>query len=191
MAKRNKGKPNWIKETFDLKPDHRWQAAPGYKIFVADRGAVRFEVPGNWHFEPQTKSFRFLDRKPPKEDCCLEVSFNRLPPVDFSDFPLTKILKDLVEKDERDVLETGEIITVKRQTARIVWTEFKFMDPTEHREAYARICIALGSGIQCLITFDFWVDDAPRLTPVWDNVLRSLTLGLYIRDPLTGTAFPD
>ncbi len=175
-----------------MKPDHHWQATPGYKIFVAGRGAVRFEIPGDWHLEPDTKSFRFSDRKPPDDDCRLEVSFNRLPPeADFSLFPLAKVLREIVEKDKRNVLEKGEIITEKRQTARIVWTEFKFLDSNEHREAYSRICIGLGSGIQSLITFDYWVDDAPRLTPVWDNVLRSLTLGLYIRDPLTGTAFPD
>lgn len=49
----------------------------------------------------------------------------------------------------------------------------------------------LGSGVQCLITFDYWVDDADRLTAVWDTVMESLTLGLYISDPRTGLAFPD
>ncbi len=191
MAKRDKGKPKWIREVLELKPDHRWRASPGCKVFVADRGAVRFEVPGDWYFEPATKSFRFCDRKPPDDNCRLEVSYNRLPPADWSLFPLAKLLKDVVERDKRDILERGEIVTVKRQTARIVWTEFKFMDSNEHREAYSRICIGLGSGIQCLITFDYWVEDAPRLIPVWDNVMRSLTLGLYIRDPSTGVAFPD
>jgi hypothetical protein len=191
MAKRDKGKPKWIREVLELKPDHHWQASPGCKVFVADRGAVRFEVPGDWYFEPATKSFRFCDCKPPDDNCCLEVSYNRLPLADWSLFPLAKLLKDVVERDKRDILERGEIVTVKRQTARIVWTEFKFMDSNEHREAYSRICIGLGSGIQCLITFDYWVEDAPRLIPVWDNVMRSLTLGLYIRDPSTGVAFPD
>lgn len=152
---------------------------------------MRFEVPQDWIFEPDTKSFKFLDGEPPDDNCRLEVSFNRLPPADWTLFPLAKVLREVVERDEREILSKGEIVTVKRQTARIVWTEFKFLDSQENREAYSRICIGLGSGIQCLITFDYWVDDADRLIPVWDVVMRSLTLGLYIGDPTKGTALPD
>jgi hypothetical protein len=190
MAK-GKRSQKWIKEVLDLKPDHLWQASPGNKLFIADRGAVRFEVPADWHIEPDPKSFKFKDLEPPNDNCCLEASFNRLPPADYNDFPLVMVLKQVVAKDSRHILEKGEIVTLKRQTARIVWTEFKFLDSQEDREAYSRICIALGSGIQCLVTFDYWVDDAPKMIPVWDTVLRTLTLGLYIRDPSTGAAFPD
>ncbi|KAM3097931.1 hypothetical protein ACKFKF_18585 [Phormidesmis sp. 146-12] len=191
MAKRKKDDLRWIKETLELKEDHRWQSKPGYKIFVADRGAVRFDVPHDWHFEPDVKSFKFLDRKPPDDDCRLEMSFNRLPQGDWSLFPLQHTLKKIVEDEKRNVIETGEIITLKRQIARIVWTEVKFIDAGENREAFSRICIGLGSNVQCLITFDYWADQADRLTPVWDQVLDSLVLGLYIRDPKTGLAFPD
>jgi hypothetical protein len=152
---------------------------------------LRFDVPQDWFFEPDTKSFRFLDKKPPNDDCRLEASYNLLPPGDWQDFPLVPLLKKVVQDEERDVMELGEIIRLKCQTARIVWTELKFIDSQENREAYSRICIGLGSGVQCLITFDYWVDDAERLTPVWDTVMESLTLGLYIRDPRTGLAFPD
>jgi hypothetical protein len=191
MAKRKKSNLQWIKETLTLEDDHRWQTNSGNRIFVAGRGAVRFDVPQNWIFEPDTKSFKFFDRKPPNEDCCLEMSFNRLPDADWSLFPLKSTLKTIVEDEKRDVIATGDIITLKRQTARIVWTEIKFIDSQENREAFSRICISLGSNVQCLITFDYWANQAERLTPVWDEVLRSLTLGLYIRDPKTGFAFPD
>ena len=192
MAKRKKTNLQWIKETLDLKPDHHWESPAGYKIFVADRGAVRFNVPQDWVFEPQEKSFKFLDRKPPNDDCCLEVSFNRLPPNDWSQFPLESTLKKVIEDDGRNVIAKGEIFTIKRQTARIVWTEMKFIDTqAEPREAVSRTCIGLGSNVQCLITFDYWADQAIELTPIWDEVIRSLTLGLYIRDPMTGAAFPD
>ncbi|PMB11341.1 hypothetical protein CI592_03595, partial [Fischerella thermalis CCMEE 5328] len=80
MTKRKKSNLQWIKETLELKPDHHWESPPGYKIFVAGRGVVRFNVPQNWVLEPQEKSFKFLDKKPPNDDCCLEVSFNHLPP---------------------------------------------------------------------------------------------------------------
>lgn len=191
MSKRKKDNLPWIKKTLELKEDHNWKSKPGYRIFVAGRGALRFDVPQDWFFEPDTKSFRFLDNKPPNDDCRLEASYNLLPPGDWQDFPLVPLLKKVVQDDERDVMDLGEIIRLKCQTARIVWTELKFIDSQENRSAYSRICIGLGSGVQCLITFDYWVDDAERLTPVWDTVMESLTLGLYIRDPRTGLAFPD
>ncbi|MCC3504110.1 MAG: hypothetical protein JGK23_14925 [Microcoleus sp. PH2017_19_SFW_U_A] len=180
MSKRKK--QEWLKETLELKEDHNWKSKPGTRIFVAGRGAVRFDVPQDWHFEPDTKSFRFTDKKPPDDDCCLEVSFNLLPPGNWGEFPLVPLLQKIVEDDTRNPIDPGDIIQLKRQTARVVWTQ---------REAYSRICIGLGSNVQCLITFDYWVDDAERLTSVWDTVMDSLVLGLFISDPRTGFARPD
>jgi hypothetical protein len=73
-----------------------------------------------------------------------------------------------------------------------MWCQIKFIDTqAEPREAFSRTCVGLGSNIQCLITFDYWADQAEQLTPIWDEVIRSLKLGLYIRDPRTGLAYPD
>ncbi len=191
MGKRKKGKPDWIKETLPISDEHGWNSKPGYKIFVAGRGAVRFDVPQDWHFEPDEKSFRFHDAVPPNDDCRLEVSYNHLPKNDWNFFPLAHTVKKVATADRRDVIEQGEVITLKRQTARIAWIQIKFLDSQENREAYSRICVGLGSNIQCLITFDYWVDQAEKLTPVWDEVMSSLVLGLYIRDPKTGFAMPD
>ncbi len=194
MAKakrKKKGKPQWIKETLELTPDHHWQSTPGYKVFVADRGAVRIDVPQDWIFEPDTKSFRFLDGAPPNDNCRLELSFNRLPPAEWLQFPLQPLLEKIVEDDTRNVISKSEVVRVNRQTAQIMWAEIKFIDEEENREAFSRICVGLGSNVQCLITFDFWADEAKKLTPVWDVVMRSLILGLYISDPRTGLALPD
>jgi hypothetical protein len=191
MSKRKKHHQQWLKETLELNENHNWKSEPGTRIFVAGRGALRFDVPQDWYFEPDEKSFRFLDNKPPKDDARLEASFNLLPPGNWAEFPLVPLLKKIMQEDERHPIEIGKVIQLKRQTARVVWNQIKFIDPQEHREAYSRTCIGLGSGVQCLITFDYWVDDAERLTPVWDTVMNSLVLGLYIRDPRTGFAFPD
>lgn len=191
MSKRKKRHQEWRKETLELNENHNWKSEPGTRIFVAGRGALRFDVPQDWYFEPDEKSFRFLDNKPPKDDARLEASFNLLPPGNWAEFPLVPLLKKIMQEDERHPIEIGKVIQLKRQTARVVWNQIKFIDPQEHREAYSRTCIGLGSGVQCLITFDYWVDDAERLTPVWDTVMNSLVLGLYIRDPRTGFAFPD
>ncbi|PSF33155.1 hypothetical protein C7H19_20330 [Aphanothece hegewaldii CCALA 016] len=191
MSKRKKHDLKWIKETLELEENHNWQSQPGTRIFVAGRGALRFDIPDNWHFEPQENSFCFLDRKPPKDDCRLEASFNLLPPGNWAAFPLVDLLKKVVKDDTRQPIEQDEIHQFKRQTARVVWTQFKFIDPQENRPAYSRIALGLGSNVQCLITFDYWVDDAERVTPVWDLVMSTLVLGLFIRDPRTGFALPD
>jgi hypothetical protein len=191
MSKRKKHNLQWVKETLELKEDHNWKSEPGTRIFVAGRGALRFDVPQDWHFEPDANSFRFLDGQPPDDNCRLEASYNVLPPADWLQFPLVPLLKKVIKDDDRNIIERGEIVQLKRQTARAVWTQIKFIDAPENREAYSRICIGLGSGVQCLITFDYWADEAEKLTPVWDTVMNSLVLGLYIRDPRTGFALPD
>lgn len=191
MSKRKKHGLQWLKETIELKENHNWKSTPDHRIFVAGRGALCFDVPRDWFFEPNAQSFQFLNAKPPDDDCRLEASYNLLPPGNWQEFPLVPLLKKVVREDTRNPIEQGEIIQLKRQTARIVWTQIKFIDPQENREAYSRICIGLGSGVQCLITFDYWADDCDRFTPVWDTAMESLTLGLYIRDPRTGFALPD
>ena len=110
MSKRKKKKRSWVKETLTLNENHNWKTKPGLRIFVAGRGAVRFDVPQDWYFEPKEKSFRFLDKDPPDEYCCLEVSYNLLPPADWSDFPLVGILKKVIEDDDRNAIAQGEII---------------------------------------------------------------------------------
>ena len=43
---------DWLKEKYKLKKNHNWKAPDGYRIFVADRGAVRFNIPDGWIVEP-------------------------------------------------------------------------------------------------------------------------------------------
>lgn len=183
----------WIQKTLPLDENHGWNCAEGYQVFVAGRGAVRIEVPTGWQFEPKEKSFKFFNAPEPNDDCALEVSFNLLPPkLDLKQIPLVGLVKKIAREDSRDVLEVGEVTKLKRQTANIVWTELKFMDhQTEDREAYSRICVGLGSGVQCLVTCEFWADQAEQFIPVWDHMLETLVLGLFINDPRKGFARPD
>lgn len=183
-------RPN--QEMIILQPDHHWDVPEGYKIFVLDRGAVRINVPETWFFEPLEKAFRFVNDQPPNDDCHLNVVFYHLPPDDWASFPLEDALRQTVEDDPRNVIHKGEIIPVKRQTARIFWTEVRYINTqAEGRLASSRICLGLGSNIQCSVTMDCWADEVERFAPVWDEVMRSLTLGLYIRDPEKGLAYPD
>ncbi|HEY9649388.1 MAG TPA: hypothetical protein V6C95_01910, partial [Coleofasciculaceae cyanobacterium] len=48
MSKRKKHNLQWLKQTLELKENHNWKSKPGTRIFVAGRGALRFDVPEDW-----------------------------------------------------------------------------------------------------------------------------------------------
>jgi hypothetical protein len=178
----------WSRKVLKLKPHHLWRTKPGYKIFVADRGAVRLDFPESWVVVPGDDSIKFHDQAPPADDCTLQLSILRLPPADWSGLPLARLVREIVDHDSRAILSRGEVVEVRRRDLELAWAEVRFTDPNEHREAHSRACLARKDNIQPLLTFDYWADDAPRLTPVWDEVLRSLRLGLNIEDPSFGEA---
>ncbi len=177
---------HWNKEAFRLKKNHGWKAKPGYKIFVADGGAIRFDFPGEWVVVPGAMSTKFYDRQPPDDKCTLEVSLIRLPPVDWSGLPLARLIQEVLKDDYRDTTGAEEIHTVRRPDLELAWTEGSFIDPHEGREARSRVCLARGSNIHALMTLDFWTEDTARLGPVWEELIRSLELAVSIKDPRRG-----
>jgi hypothetical protein len=176
----------WDKRTLKLPEKHGWHAKPGYKIFVADRGAVRFDFPEDWVVIPGEDSIKFHDKQPPDDDCTLAMSVMRLPPADWSAIKLSFLVGKLVEQDTRNATLRGEIIEVQRTDLDLAWAEVEFIDPNENRPARSRTCLARASNIQPLITFDFWVDHAPKLGKIWDEILRSLRVAEPILDPTLG-----
>jgi hypothetical protein len=176
----------WEEETLKLKKHHGWKGKPGYRIFVADRGAMRFNFPQDWIVVPGDDSINFHDKQPPDDDCRLAVSIMRLPPIDWSALRLSELVQQVLDSEERDVEQKGKIVEEQRGDLELAWAEVQFVDPKERREAFSRICLGRQSNIQCLITFDFWADDAELLRPVWDEVLRSLDLARYVSDPTVG-----
>jgi hypothetical protein len=173
----------WHKRSAKLPVNHGWRAKPGNNVFVADRGAVRLDFPEGWVVEPGEGSIKFHDKKPPDDDCVLEVSYLRLPPIDWSGLPLAKMLAQVLERDDRGTLSTSEIVQVRRTDLELAWAETRFTDPNENREAVSRTCLARGQGIQALLTFAFWPEDLARCAAVWDEALRSLQLGMWMKDP--------
>ena len=181
--------PRWDKKELRLRENHGWKAKPGYQIFVADRGAVRFDIPQGWVVVPAENPVKICDREPPNDSCSIQLTIFRLPPgFDWSGLPLAQMLADATgdDPDEKGVLAKSEVVSIVRPDMEIAWRETRFVDEGEKREAISRSCIARGSNLQPLITFDFWVDDAPRLYPVWDELLRSLRLADYVADPTLG-----
>lgn len=173
-------------EQLKLKRDHQWRARPGHRIFVVDRGAVRFDFPQTWVLRMGERTVCLYDREPPDDDCRLEVSFTRLPPVDWSGLPVEQLLDTAVGSDTRGTEGRGRTYVVRRHGLRLAWTELRFTDPVEGRAARSRMLVGIGNNVQCLITFDFWNDDQERLAPAWDEVVRTLELGIHIEDPTTG-----
>jgi hypothetical protein len=177
----------WRKETLKLKDKHGWQAKPGYKIFVVDQGALRFDIPQDWIVDLATNSFKFYDRQPPNDNCALEISLIRLPPIDWSGLPLSQlILQSTAAEDSCGRIREADVRNVDRPDMELVWAETTYIDPGQQRKAHSRICLARGSNLQVLITLAFWADDAYGLSVVWDEILRSLRLGLLVKDPTRG-----
>ncbi|MBZ0281164.1 MAG: hypothetical protein K8L97_10515 [Anaerolineae bacterium] len=169
-----------------LQDKHTWKAPNGYKIVVIDRGAVSFNIPQDW-VVAKLEPFELNDRLPPHDDARISTSFWRLPPgVDWSGLPLAPLLTKSVEGSSMEILARGGVIKSTRTDIELVWTEHRFIDPKEKREAFSRFALARGFDVQAFISCDFWVDDALRLHPIWDEVLRSLQLGRVIQDPTKG-----
>src|SRR2546426_6183427 len=176
--------PQWKREVYRLPEGHEWSATPGYQLLVLDRGAVVLEFPHDWFVEPGRNQTDIRDRATAEESTCvLSVSCMRLPPVDWTGLPLRDLLLAAVEGEEREYISRGTTIELRRGSVELAWTEQRFVDERERREARGRVCLARGEGIQCLITLDFWPEDEPRLAPVWENVVDSLRLGVPVHDP--------
>jgi hypothetical protein len=176
----------WQQQTYKLPKGHGWRAKPGYNVFVADRGALRFDYPKDWVVQPSDDAYiEFHDKPPPDDDCLLKVTLMRLHPgVDWTGLPVADLLRDLRKTDSRPLHSRGQVVHVQREDLELAWVEDRFVDPTALREACSRVCLARRGTILPFITMDFWLDDLERFSPVWDELLRSLQLGVYISDPL-------
>jgi hypothetical protein len=191
----------WEKRTYRLPENCGWTAKEGYNVFVADRGAVRLDFPAGWIVKPGKSSIRFHDREPPDDRCFIEVSYLCLRPIDWSGVRLGELLKSACREDGH-VVTDDEIAQTVRSDLELVWAEYRMMDPAEQRPAVHRTCMARTANallphptrkeariatrpvIQALITAAFWPEDAAWFEPAWDEVLRSLQLGMMIASPL-------
>ena len=178
-----------------LNRDHGWRCKPGYQVVVLNRGAVRFDVPKSWVVseveDPGGAHFTMFDKPEPNDDLRFQVSvFNLNPDIDWSGIPLDTVLAGALggqaDADGRKTISQTEPVLIKRAGLTIAWNETLFLDANENREAYTRAILAHGSLVQTLITMDFWVDDAGWALPAWDELVRSLRLVQYVKDPLQG-----
>ena len=178
----------WDKRTIKLSEPHGWHARPGFKIFVADRGAVRFDFPEDWLIIPEESgTIKFHDKQPPDDDCTLAMTVMYLPYGDWSGVTLATLIDQVVQSDRRQITERSPIHPGKRMDLDLAWIEVQFEDETQgNRRARSRTCLARAENIQPLITFDFWEDDTAKFGPAWDEILRSLRVAEPILDPSIG-----
>lgn len=181
----------WEEKTFKLPRDHGWQSRPGHNVFVADRGAVRFDFPETWLVKPQETSVRFHDTEPPDDNCTMEITVSYLKQnIDWSGIPVSRLARELRKHDDRNLLRQGEVVDVQRPDLELSWFETRWIDPQEGRAAESRLALARRGTIQLLITYDYWFDDEDWAAPVWDIVLETLRMGVPIADPRKGPSAP-
>lgn len=176
---------DWNRQALPLDPGHGWKARPGCQVFVADRGALRIDVPEGWVASPGEGSIRFQDAAPPADECCLEVSYFKLPPVKLKGLPLHKMLSNALSPETGF---HGPIQDASRPGIEIVWSLTTFSD--QGRQARTRTALARGSRIQALLTLVSWADDEALVAKAWNDVLSSLALGQWVSDPKKGPG-PD
>ncbi len=170
-----------------LKENHTWRCRPGYKICVLDRGTVRFDIPSRWIIEPDRESGALMlhDRKPGIESCDLGVSIFRVPAAEVVGLELEDLLRNSLEK-KGDSTWTSEIHSIDRGDLQVRWVEQHYLESTQKRDARFRSAIARGTDCHCLITMNYWSSRATTLEPVWSEVMRTLVLGIYVKDPTVG-----
>ncbi len=185
------GKQKRQKSEHKLRPDHGWRCKPGYQVVVLNRGAVRFDVPNKWVVsevkDPGGAHFTMHDKPEPDDDLRFQVSvFQLVPEIDWSGLPLDSLLTNSLKGDERPVTGSSGPSLITRPDVEIAWNETEFIDPEEERPARTRACLARGADVHTLITMDFWADEAAPAVRAWDEIMRSLRLGQYVKDPLQG-----
>lgn len=189
----------WNKRDLRMADDHGWRCKPGYRIFVADRGAVRFDIPASWVVTVDDEGVKLHDKQPPDDNARIQLSVFYPPAVvDWSQSPLATLLGNAL--DERDPEAAGDFISqapishVLRPGLEIVWTEVRRLDPTERRESRHRHLFARGKGtdlgverdILAFVTLDFWPEDAAHCQSMWKELIRSLRIGQFVADPRIG-----
>ena len=195
---------NWERRVFRLPENHGWTARPGNKVVVADRGALRFEIPESWVVAPSAKSLKLLDGEPPNDDMSLEVSIfyaGRGLNVDWSGLPLSTLIKDVTseapggisrprrgKKRKADKSRTGAPMAIKIGDLEMAWVQTEFIDKIEKRPAYSRQAITRHTkeSIHALLTLSYWPEDAERAALVWNDVLGSMKMGEHFESPFFG-----
>ena len=172
----------WNSQHYQLPEKHTWKSSEGYAIFVANRGDVRFEFPGDWTTSQAKDAIRLHDVDPPAEECRVSVTVFNLPQQQgrsWLDEPLVPMLqgacRDTGEKDGRPL---GEVTGGRRLNYEWAWGQSGWLDrdtPPHDRWIVARHLMARTARIHVLITFEYY-EDRPDFAREFDHLLKTLRL---------------
>lgn len=167
--------------------DHGWKAREGFSIVVADRGAVRFDIPTGWvtAFGPDC-DMHVTDAEPPDDELSLKLTVLRLPVPVTELPPLDAMVAGVVTPERTQGAHdlTGPVAEDGAR-AKLAWMQWRFIE--SGREAIQRTLVGRGSGVHALFTSTLWADDEQRFEPAWVELRRSLEVGVSYdlsgRDP--------
>jgi hypothetical protein len=171
-------------EKYKLKSNHTWKSKPGYSICVLDRGLVRFDYPSNWIVEAEDGAVFLHDRPPSTESCDLGVSLFRVSAEEIAEVSMDGMLLNSLDTD-RKPYQQSEIHRIQKGDVEIAWLEQRYVHEGENRDARFRVALARGP-VVCLISMNYWSNRAAGLERVWEEVLRTLVLGVHVNDPTAG-----
>jgi hypothetical protein len=87
--------------------------------------------------------------------------------------------------NDRKPYQQSEIHHVARGDLEVAWLEQRYIEAEHKRDARFRVALARGPAL-CLISMNYWSNRAAGLERVWDEVLRTLVMGVHIEDPTAG-----
>ena len=179
---------DFLKITVPLPASHGWHCKPGNKLFVADRGAVAFEIPHGWVIKHDPKGTLTLhDKAPPDDSCRISLTVFHLPPVKggWGQLPLEKQMidaeRDMSKKKKKHRKPASPMIihNEPRLDGELVWADkAHWPDPENGRLIRCRQLMARARLVQVLITFDVYTDTGEKFQPAWEDLLRSIQVAV-------------
>lgn len=93
----------WTERKMRMDDNHGWRCKPGYTIFVADRGAVRFDIPETWSVQVDAEGVKIHDKPPPDDNARIQLTIFFPPPgIEMDGLPLATMLDDALSGRARE-----------------------------------------------------------------------------------------
>ena len=182
------GTGNFVKSTIQLPHDHGWKAAPGNKVFVANRGDVRFEFPERFVITHGEGAIKLHDAPPPEDACRISVTIWPFPPEVglkmMKELDLSELLRDATAKGEPNRAEKpGPVTAGKRLNYEWAWLQHAWNDKESGRIVRTRTLMARTPRVNVLISFEFYRDREAEFAPTFEHLMATLRLS----EPVTLT----
>lgn len=174
--------PPFREERLVLNPDHGWTSEPGCQVFVADRGAVRFDFPRGWCIEPgEQGAIRVQDRPSPDQSRSLQLTLNYLrDDLDWTGVTTSRIRDELVRRQSRKISRQDPIgQDASRDGLQFSWSSPLSLDSG----GFFQVLVARKWNIQAIFRYEFTPAPDNSHESFWSILLKTVVLGDYVEDP--------